>query len=156
MGMSLFVARSNRRPVRWHKSIAACFAVATFIGACVSEATAELAKSEFVMDTACTIRITKGGDEAALDAAFERLKQIDGELSEQNPDSEIAKVNAAAGLHPVKVSDDSIAMVKRDLSYAAMSDGAFDPTVGPLVRLWGIGTDHARLPSKAEISATLA
>jgi thiamine biosynthesis lipoprotein len=108
------------------------------------------------MDTTCTIRITKGGDDAALDAAFARLRQIDSELSEQDPKSEISAVNAASGIKPVSVSDDSIAMVKRDLSYAEMSDGAFDPTVGPLVKLWGIGTDHERLPSKEEIRSTLA
>jgi thiamine biosynthesis lipoprotein len=108
------------------------------------------------MDTLCTITIAKGGDEKALDDAFARLKQIDDELSEQNPRSEIAAVNAASGLHPVKVGDDAIAILKKDLGYAAMSDGAFDPTVGPLVNLWGIGTDHARLPSKTEIKAALA
>jgi len=115
-----------------------------------------LARSEFIMDTPCTITIAQGGDEQALDDAFARLRQIDGELSEQNPNSEIAMVNAASGLHPVKVGDDAIAMLKKDLGYASMSDGAFDPTVGPLVQLWGIGTDHARLPSPAEIKAALA
>lgn len=115
-----------------------------------------LVRTELVMDTPCTITLPKGGNQAIMDEVFDRLKQIDAELSEQKPDSEIAKVNAAAGIHPVKVGDDALAMIKRDLRYAAMSDGAFDPSVGPLVKLWGIGTDHARLPSKAEIAAALA
>ena len=115
-----------------------------------------ISRSELVMDTPCTITITQGGSESILDAVFARLEQIDGELSEQNPSSEIAAVNAAAGLHPVKVGDDAIAMLRKDLGYAEMSDGAFDPSVGPLVKLWGIGTDHARLPSKEEVKASLA
>jgi thiamine biosynthesis lipoprotein len=46
-----------------------------------------------------------------------------------------------------------LAIVKRDLDLSAWSDGAFDPSVGPLVKLWGIGTDHARLPEPREIAA---
>ena len=116
----------------------------------------ELKRTEFVMDTVCTIRLDQGGSEAALDAAFVRLRQLDDELAAQRPTSQIAEVNAAAGLHPVVVGDDAMNMIRRDLSYAEMSDGAFDPTVGPLVQLWGIGTDHARLPSQAEIDAARA
>ncbi len=123
---------------------------------CGPKATPEISRSEFVMDTACTIRLVKGGDAAALDVAFARLRQIEDELSAQKPESQISAVNAAAGLHPVAVGDDALAMVRRDLGYAAMSDGAFDPSVGPLVKLWGIGTDHARLPSKAEIRDALS
>jgi hypothetical protein len=44
---------------------------------------ARLSRSEIIMDTTCAIAIARGGDERALDEAFVRLRQIDGELSER-------------------------------------------------------------------------
>jgi thiamine biosynthesis lipoprotein len=141
---------SKSRPI-----LALCPIALALLFSCGRKASPEMTRTEFVMDTVCTVRLVKGGDEAALDASFARLRQIEGELSAQRPDSQISAVNDASGLHPVAVGDDAMAMVKKDLGYAAMSGGAFDPSVGPLVKLWGIGTDHARLPSKAEIRAAL-
>ena len=54
-----------------------------------------------------------------------------------------------------RVGEDAIAVIKKDLGYAAMSDGAFDPSVGPLVKLWGIGTNHARLPVQSRNTGRL-
>lgn len=106
-----------------------------------------------MLGTVCTIRLVDGGDDKLLDRAFDRLRQIEDELTVNKTGSEIDAVNQAAGEHPVKVGADALAILKKDLGYSAMTDGAFDPSVGPLVKLWGIGTDHARLPSKAEIDA---
>jgi thiamine biosynthesis lipoprotein len=47
-------------------------------------------------------------------------------------------------------------VVAAALHYAALTRGAFDPTVGPLVKLWGIGTDHAHVPTGPQIQAALA
>jgi thiamine biosynthesis lipoprotein len=69
--------------------------------------------------------------------------------------SELSAINAAAGRTPVKVSQESFNLIERALGYGAKSAGAFDISVGPLVRLWGIGTDAARLPAPAEIKALL-
>ena len=79
--------------------------------------------------------------------------QIEDELTVNKPGSRIDAVNAAAGSSPVAVGPDAMAILKRDLELSAWSDGAFDPSVGPLVKLWGIGTDHARLPEPKEIAA---
>jgi FAD:protein FMN transferase len=116
----------------------------------------EISRSDFVLGTACSVRLVGGGDERLLDAAFARLKAIEDELSVNEPGSQIDAVNEAAGRAPVAVGPDALAILKRDLSLSAWSDGAFDPSVGPLVKLWGIGTDHARLPSPAEIEAAKA
>jgi thiamine biosynthesis lipoprotein len=99
------------------------------------------------------VRLVGGGSEKLLDAVFARLKQIEDELSVNKPGSQIDAVNAAAGMEPVAVGPDAVAILKRDLELSAWSDGAFDASVGPLVKLWGIGTDHARLPESAEIAA---
>lgn len=73
----------------------------------------------------------------------------------QGPGSELSAVNDAAGHGAVHATADLFAVVKRSTELARLSHGLFDPTVGPLVRLWGINTDHARVPSRAEIAAAL-
>jgi thiamine biosynthesis lipoprotein len=129
--------------------LAAC----VFLSGCAQTSPRELFRSDFVLDTACTVRLVGGGSEALLDAIFARLRQIEAELSVNMPDSQIDAVNAAAGISPVAVGPDAFAILERDLDLSAWSKGAFDPTVGPLVKLWGIGTDHARLPEPKEIAA---
>jgi thiamine biosynthesis lipoprotein len=125
---------------------------------------AERNVTNFVLGTVCSIRVPQGGIETgrgkeadtAIAKAFARLAQLEAELTVNKEGSQIDAVNAAAGLRPVKVGADAIAILKKGLSYAALSEGAFDPSVGPLVKLWGIGTDHARVPSSAEIATALA
>ena len=120
---------------------------------CAKEAPAEDARTEFVLGTVCSLRLVSGGDAKTVDAVFARLRGIEDRMSANKEGTEIAAVNAAAGLAPVRVSADTFYVVKKGLEYARLSGGAFDPTVGPLVKLWGIGTDAARLPSPAEIKA---
>lgn len=120
---------------------------------CAKDAPAEDARTEFVLGTVCSLRLVSGGDSKAVDAVFARLREIEDRMSANKDGTEIAAVNAAAGLAPVRVSADTLYVLKKGLEYAELSGGAVDPTVGPLVKLWGIGTDAARLPSTAEIEA---
>jgi len=90
-----------------------------------------------------------------MDGAFERIREIEGRMTVNREESEVIEVNKAAGLHPVKVSPDTMAVLQAGLEFSRLGDGVFDITVGPLVRLWGIGTDHARVPGSAEIHAAL-
>jgi thiamine biosynthesis lipoprotein len=123
-----------------------------------SAAPREFARIESVLGTTCSIRLVGGGSEKLLDALFARLREIEDEISVRKGRSQIDAVNEAAGLHPVTVGADAIAILRRDLELASWSDGAFDPSVGPLVKLWGIGTIRteerpASPPPPAEIAA---
>ncbi len=121
---------------------------------------AETSRTEWVLGTACTIRVAAGlrgaPAERAIDTAFARLREIEDRLSANKDGTDIELVNRAAGGAPVAVSDDAVFVLGKALEYAALTDGAFDPSVGPLVRLWGIGTEAARVPAQAEIDAALA
>jgi thiamine biosynthesis lipoprotein len=70
--------------------------------------------------------------------------------------SELLLINRNAGIAPVKVHTDLLNVLERSLYYAELSGGAFDPTIGPLVKLWGIGTDAERIPEEGEIRQALA
>jgi FAD:protein FMN transferase len=109
-----------------------------------------------LLGTSCTITIYSGYSEAALDASFARIAQIEERMTVNRDDSEVLRVNRAAGKRAVTVSADTFAVISRGLEISRMGNGAFDITVGPLVKLWGIGTAAARVPSVDEIRRALA
>jgi thiamine biosynthesis lipoprotein len=114
------------------------------------------AQSEFVLGTLCTINLYNKGNPQVYRALFSRLREIDGMMSANRGDSDLARINQNAGLMPVPAQPELITVLSRARYFAALSGGAFDPTIGPLVKLWGIGTDAARVPEDGEIRAALA
>ncbi|MDR1318380.1 MAG: FAD:protein FMN transferase [Treponema sp.] len=141
----------------------ACLLWCLFSAAC---AKAPPARMEFALGTVCTINLYEYGSEALYTRVFSRIREIDrtmrtGSSGLQEPPggmavSEVARINRNAGAAPVKVSAGLIDVLERSLYYAELSGGAFDPTIGPLVRLWGIGTDAERIPEKQESEEALA
>jgi thiamine biosynthesis lipoprotein len=77
-------------------------------------------------------------------------------MSANLPDTELEAINAQAGRAPVKVHRDLIEVLSRARHFAEISGGAFDPTIGPVVKLWNIGFDDARVPAQEEIDRALA
>ncbi|MDR0551553.1 MAG: FAD:protein FMN transferase [Spirochaetaceae bacterium] len=116
----------------------------------------DISKTSFSFGTVCNIRVYERLNAAALDAVFERLAQIERLFSPNIPESDISKVNSNAGIAPVPVSNETAFVLKAALRTAELSGGAFDPSIGPLVKLWGIGTDNERIPLDDEIAAALA
>ncbi|WP_110943219.1 FAD:protein FMN transferase [Inediibacterium massiliense] len=86
---------------------------------------------------------------------FDRIQEIEKKMSINLEDSEINKINHASGENFIKVSQDTSEVLKKSLIYGELSKGAFDPTTGKLVELWGIGTDRERIPSQEEIENAL-
>jgi thiamine biosynthesis lipoprotein len=113
-------------------------------------------QSEFVLGTVCTVNLYQGGTSKLYREIFVRLREIEEAMSVNLPDSEVESVNQQAGMAPAPVGIDSLNVIDAALRYASLSRGAFDPTVGPLVNLWGIGPDTGRIPEKAEIPAVLS
>lgn len=107
--------------------------------------------SEIVMDTPVTLRAYGPNAQKAVDDGFTRLKELDAMASSDIATSDVSKINAAAGKSYVKVHPEIMKMVETSIQYSKLSGGAWDITMGPLIDLWGIGTDNQRLPSDAEI-----
>jgi len=90
-------------------------------------------------------------DEAAATtaarAAFERIHALNAVLSDYDPESELSRVEqAAAGGEPVPVGDDLYGVLTRAQELARRSEGAFDVTVGPVVRVWRRARQRGGLP----------
>jgi len=93
--------------------------------------------------------------EAAADAAFDEVGRLDAMLSNYRAGSEWSEVNRHAAEAPVKLSPELFQLLSACLAYSRESEGAFDITVGPLMKLWGFYKGFGRLPSRAEVAAVL-
>jgi thiamine biosynthesis lipoprotein len=115
----------------------------------------EPSRTEFALGTLCHITLFEQGQDKVYDDVFARIREIENLMSVNIPSSDVSRVNAAAGIEPVKVHEETFAVIKLALYYAKLSGGAFDPSVGPIVSLWGIGGGRPRVPSQAEINEIL-
>ena len=109
-------------------------------------------QSEFVLGTVCSINLYEAGTPELYGKLFARLRQLNDIFNNYSNSSEISKVNQGAAAAPVEVSQDFFVVLKTALDFARLTGGAFDPTVGPLVKLWGFGKEP-RVPSQEEIAA---
>jgi len=94
-------------------------------------------------------------DSASFNDATIIAPNADGNNPVSTLVSGVLAINRQAGIAPVKARADLIEVLETALRYAELSGGAFDPTVGPLVKLWGIGTEAQRIPADGEIAAAL-
>ncbi|MCB1155276.1 FAD:protein FMN transferase [bacterium] len=81
-----------------------------------------------------------------------RAEEVNHAMSTYIADSDVTRISQAAANEPVSVSPMTVTVVKMAIEVAQASDGAFDPTVAPLVALWGFGADKSiEEPSPAQI-----
>lgn len=87
-----------------------------------------------------------------------RLEELDERLSTFRETSEVSRFNADPGTDWFAVSAETVFILRQGIEVSALSGGAFDMTVGPLVDLWGFGPvgEPTRVPAQVEIDALLA
>ena len=93
--------------------------------------------------------------ERAAQSAFARIADLEAMLSEDRDDSEVRRL-AASGTQWTPVSPDLLELLTAAAGVARATDGAFDPTVSPLVALWRTAREKGELPSPAAIEAARA
>ena len=93
--------------------------------------------------------------EAASEDAFEEVRRLDRALSNYRPESEWSKVNAQAAERPVKVSAELFDLLSACVEYSRRSEGAFDISVGPLMKVWGFYKGTGHLPREGEVRGAL-
>ena len=93
--------------------------------------------------------------EAAVDAAFDEVHRLDEMLSNYKPDSEWSEVNRHAAERPMKISPELFQLLSACVAYSRESEGAFDISVGPLMKVWGFYKGSGHLPHRPEVLAAL-
>ncbi|WP_166820801.1 FAD:protein FMN transferase [Thalassoroseus pseudoceratinae] len=89
---------------------------------------------------------------SAAKAAFDRVGEINNALSDYDPDSELSQLGRKSGPgRPVPVSEDLWTVLVAGQKLSRQSNGAFDVTVGPVVKLWRSARRHRKLPDSAEL-----
>ncbi len=91
----------------------------------------------------------------AANAAFERIAELDQIMSDYRDDSELMLLCRRAGGPPMKVSEDLFRVLTKSQEIARESNGAFDITVGPVVRLWRRARRQHELPDPGSLSEAL-
>ena len=88
-----------------------------------------------------------------MQLSFEEVDRIEALLSNYRPSSELSRISREAGAHPVTTDPETFAFLQTALSWSNRSGGAFDITVGPLMRAWGFFFNHGRIPTEEELLA---
>src|SRR3989304_3968621 len=112
-------------------------------------------RSQMLMGTVVEITVVAQDEERAeeaMTAAFKEIRRLEEIMSTYIPSSDISRVNAAAGVNPVKIHRDLILAVKKALEFADLSGGAFNISIGPAIDLWNV-TESDRIPSDQELEA---
>ena len=105
-------------------------------------------RSEIAMGTVITLKATGSNAQAAVDASFDKIFEL-----EKNISVDIKKIEAAAEGDFVKISPDVYEILQTAQKYSELTDGAFDVTCGAAIELWGIGTENPRVPTDDELAA---
>lgn len=90
-------------------------------------------------------------------AVEERLAEVNRQMSHYDPESELSRFNRAPAKTRFKVSPEFARVVRFSLDLFRESNGAFDPTLAPVINLWGFGekTDQRAVPSEGELNTAL-
>jgi thiamine biosynthesis lipoprotein len=109
------------------------------------------------MSMACAYDILAYGEDGGalpgvLEAAFDEVDRIDRLMSHYKPESPLSRLNREAASGPVRVEPELFDFIAESLRFSRESEGAFDVTVGPLMKTWGFFRGGGRLPTDAEIA----
>lgn len=100
-----------------------------------------------------------GPDRASLEvaaaAAFAEAHRLDRLLSNYLAESEWSAMNREAASRPFRVTPELFALLSECLEYSRKSEGAFDITVGPLIKVWGFYKGEGGLPQPEDVKDAL-
>lgn len=110
-------------------------------------------KQLFAMDTYMEFTAYGKNNEKAVDAAIEEVQKLDAMLSAENSKSEVYALNEQGNL---QATDDLAELILRGKEIYQETDGLFDDTIYPVMKLWGFPTGNYHVPTAAEVQKKLA
>ena len=126
-----------------------------FFTGCSLSASTPIQMTGFYFDTVISVTIYDSRSDEILSECMELASHYEQLLSPDIEGSDVWNINHSEGSY-VTVSDDTLGLLKTALSYAALSDGLVDPTIGSLSQLWNFGSDsQSVIPEKTAIKNAL-
>jgi FAD:protein FMN transferase len=89
---------------------------------------------------------------AILEEALDEVDRLDRLMSHYKPDSPLSRLNREAARGPVIVDRELFGLIAQAIGYSRESDGAFDITVGPLMKAWGFFGGDGLVPADATLA----
>lgn len=106
--------------------------------------------SFFAMDTVMSVTAVGSNDD--LQACIQEVLRLENLFTVTKKDSDIARINASG---TATVSADTLLLINTAKALSAKTEGAFDISVYPAVKLWGFTSDEKHIPTAEQISAML-
>src|ERR1700682_2038202 len=85
-----------------------------------------------------------------IERAFQEIVRLDDLLSDYKPDSALSNLNRSAHFHAEKVPSDLYRVIDQAVQFSRLSDGKFDISIAPLVKLWKAALRGEGTPSRAQ------
>jgi FAD:protein FMN transferase len=142
-----------------HISVSVLAGLVTLLVGCGSLSTRSepvvVKRAQMHMGTLVTITAVAKNEavaQAAATAGFAEIHRLEELLSTWIPASELSRVNASAGVMPVSVSPETLAVVQNALQVAEITNGGFNIAIGPAVEAWSVIATQ-RIPAESELDA---
>lgn len=114
-----------------------------------------ITKTGFYFDTVITLTIYDSSKESLLDDCFSLADKYEKLFSATIDSSDVSKINRAKGDF-VTVSDETIDLIQKGLSYCKLSNGGFDLTIGNVSSLWKFSENDGSLPDSDQLAAAVS
>jgi thiamine biosynthesis lipoprotein len=150
---------------RWRKLVgivcAAAFLLIAFVpvNALTAKADTLFQESRPAMGTDFEIYLyapDRARAEALFETAFDEIERLEAALSNYRPSSELSRINRDAADKAVVTDPEVFAFLERSFAFSRLTDGAFDITVGKLVKAWGFFRHDGHFPSTEELERACA
>ena len=104
------------------------------------------AADDFAMGTVITQELYGADAQKTSQEVIAKIKDLEALMTINAPGGDVNRLNEQAGNGYVTVNPETTSVLKSVRKISELSNGAFDVTVGPVVKAWGIGSDKPQIP----------
>lgn len=126
-----------------------------FASACDYGETPQHRGEIYALDTLITVTAYGEKGDEGIAAAKSEIRRLEKLFSVTDENSDIFRINASKG-EAVEVSSETYELIKKAINMSVLTEGKFEPTVFPIVKLWGFTDKNYRVPEESEIKNALS
>lgn len=140
----------------WHRRVFPLILILALCTGCGQQSTSPepTERAVFAMDTYITMQVYGREAETALEEVEHLIRRLESQFSVTDEGSEIYAANHSGG-KPIIISNDTAFLIDFALSMAHQTNGALEPTIYPVLTVWGFTTDEYHIPTQEELDALL-